>query len=432
MVVIFWLIVSLQVVWGVLQCYHGDSLLSTSRSVTFPDLQKVNCGRRGFCQVITERKNERFYASTARCVDRCSGISLGSVEQVCCQTDFCNFLGKSQIILPSLAIDKTSIVSLVVASSFLLYPTNRVGVSGYSKERDICVTVVLVDPPMPGGLFVEEGGKIRTTTMFAKGVYASLKKGSTNCVWNREHVGGNADVILASGVWSNIVKFPSFENSYLKMNLTVTSEIFTGQVRFDVTKFMSPSLSPATVAPSPFAAKLEKVLSNISISLLRRAALSNQNRFVVNSTARASSTGAGLVAKATVAQQTLTVQISSPAGIGDASITKTRGAWPRKEVLLLNLRGLESFQVSNGLMTLHASISSSDSSVQLWNNNAELEPVPELSRMLITVVNETLEEVAPPYRFPLAAGLQFQIILPSVLFAPKITALQLQWIDFYR
>ncbi len=43
-----------------------------------------------------------------------------------------------------------------------------------------------------------------------------------------------------------------------------------------------------------------------------------------------------------------TLDVSSPSGIGDATVTLTKGKWPTTVVLRLHLRGLESVAVSNG------------------------------------------------------------------------------------
>ena len=55
---------------------------------------------------------------------------------------------------------------------------------------------------------------------------------------------------------------------------------------------------------------------------------------------------------------TTTLTISSPSGIGSATISPKQGQWPKKVILRLRLKGLESLTVSNSKVTLGASMSS--------------------------------------------------------------------------
>jgi len=130
----------------------------------------------------------------------------------------------------------------------------------------------------------------------------------------------------------------------------------------------------------------------------------------------------------------LMIEISSPEGIGAATVTKVQGAWPKHQIVLLAVKGLEKFAVSNGNLTLHASVSSSTSSIRLWADDDELggKSLPTRARMDIALVDAQGELVASPYTIPLAEGLQFQIVLPPVLFGPAVATLHLSWIDFYR
>src|SRR5262245_19574535 len=72
--------------------------------------------------------------------------------------------------------------------------------------------------------------------------------------------------------------------------------------------------------------------------------------------------------------------VKSPSGIGQAVITRTEGKWPAV-VLRLHLKGLESFRVSNGMVTLDAAVSLQDGKpkVRQWKDGKEDAPLDEKS-----------------------------------------------------
>lgn len=63
--------------------------------------------------------------------------------------------------------------------------------------------------------------------------------------------------------------------------------------------------------------------------------------------------------------------IYSPFGISNITIKRKEEGWPETVTLRLHLKGLESFQVSNGKTTLNASVSSQDGKIRQWKDNQE-------------------------------------------------------------
>ncbi len=60
--------------------------------------------------------------------------------------------------------------------------------------------------------------------------------------------------------------------------------------------------------------------------------------------------------KVEVKGDTTTFDFFSPSGIGGGTITLKKGSWPQTVTLRLHLHGLESFNVSNGKVSLRASV----------------------------------------------------------------------------
>lgn len=126
--------------------------------------------------------------------------------------------------------------------------------------------------------------------------------------------------------------------------------------------------------------------------------------------------------------------VTSPRGIGAATVHRRRPSWPATVNLRLRLHGLESLTVTSGQVTLGVSVSSSPPhEVRLHvseTGQKQEEPVDRHSRYWTDV--RLLDADGKP-----AAGLPandgwFDLQLPPALLATNPSTLEIRWIDFYR
>ncbi len=136
--------------------------------------------------------------------------------------------------------------------------------------------------------------------------------------------------------------------------------------------------------------------------------------------------------KVRVEDDETTVTVRSPAGISHAVIERTAGDWTETVSLRLHLKGLESFRVSNGKVTLAAAVSSHEEppKVRLWLDGKEEAPLDSESPywMKIRLVGA---DGKPARGIPLKDG-YFEMSLPRAFVADNPQSLTLNWIDFYR
>ncbi|MFO1044404.1 MAG: hypothetical protein U0941_21745 [Planctomycetaceae bacterium] len=126
------------------------------------------------------------------------------------------------------------------------------------------------------------------------------------------------------------------------------------------------------------------------------------------------------------------ISIRSPFGISQANIVRVGKSWPEVVTLKLHLKGLEKFSVSNGNVTIHAAVSSSDpaSRVRVWKDNAENVPVDDESPYWLDL-RMIGSDGKPTKSIPLQEG-YFEIRLPKPLFEGNPASISVDWIDFYR
>ena len=122
--------------------------------------------------------------------------------------------------------------------------------------------------------------------------------------------------------------------------------------------------------------------------------------------------------------------IHSPFGISQTVIERTDGNWPDSVILRLHLKGLESFKVSNGKVTLEAAVSSQDGHVQLRKDGKEDEPL-DFKSPYWTEILLFGEDGRQATTIPLTDG-YFEISLPKALFEDNPKSVTINWIDFYR
>ena len=123
--------------------------------------------------------------------------------------------------------------------------------------------------------------------------------------------------------------------------------------------------------------------------------------------------------------ESATVNIKCPFGIDRATLKRGGNNWPKQTAIRLHLKGLESFEVASGNVTLAASVP------------ATSESQPQVS--LRQDGQESAVDKNSPYwsevKFIAEAGTEtgyFEIPLPSKLFEGNPESIQLRWIDFYR
>jgi biopolymer transport protein ExbD len=121
--------------------------------------------------------------------------------------------------------------------------------------------------------------------------------------------------------------------------------------------------------------------------------------------------------------------VHSPFGISQAVIERADENWSDIVKLRLQLKGLENFKVTNGMITLEAAVSSQDSSVRLWKDGKEDSPLAAQSPYWMKIrmfSNEgKLEKTIPLDGY-------FEIQLPKALFEDNPKSITVNWIDFYR
>jgi hypothetical protein len=124
--------------------------------------------------------------------------------------------------------------------------------------------------------------------------------------------------------------------------------------------------------------------------------------------------------------------VKSPSGISNAVIERQTESWPKSVVLRLHLKGLESFQASNGKLKLNAAASIRDGKPNLrqWKDGKEDAPLDQKSPLWIGLRILDGDGIAVR-RLPLNDG-HFEITLPEAFFDGNPTSITVSWIDFYR
>jgi hypothetical protein len=101
-------------------------------------------------------------------------------------------------------------------------------------------------------------------------------------------------------------------------------------------------------------------------------------------------------------------------------------------VLRLHLKGLSSFQASNGKVTVDAAvlIDEGKMKVRLWKDGKEDAPLDEKS-LRWTDIRILTSEGKPAKELPLKDG-YFEMTLPKAFFEGNPKSITLNWTDFYR
>lgn len=129
-------------------------------------------------------------------------------------------------------------------------------------------------------------------------------------------------------------------------------------------------------------------------------------------------------------KQTTIFSVHSPFGISQALIERNDENWPDRIIVRLHLKGLESFNVSDGKVTLEAAVSSEDGPVRLWKDGKEDSPLDTASPYW-TKIRTVGKAGSAVSTLPLDDG-YFEIPLPTALFEDNPKSITVKWIDFYR
>lgn len=128
----------------------------------------------------------------------------------------------------------------------------------------------------------------------------------------------------------------------------------------------------------------------------------------------------------------VTISIHSPFGISHAEIVREEQKWPDAVVLMLHLKGLENFKVTNGKVKFEGSASLQDgkSVVQLWKDGKEDMPIDAESPywMEVRILDGDGKQAKV---MPLKNG-YFEMTLPKAFFEGNRKAITVNWIDFHR
>ena len=126
------------------------------------------------------------------------------------------------------------------------------------------------------------------------------------------------------------------------------------------------------------------------------------------------------------------LEISSQRGIGQASVERTAGPWPKPVFLRFRLRGLESLRVEVGPWGVEASVMS----YPPYQTRVRVhgpEPLPTVDPKSPYWVEIRMVDSAgkPASKIPLEGG-YFEVRIPPAFLEKAPQKMQIHWIDFYR
>jgi len=131
-----------------------------------------------------------------------------------------------------------------------------------------------------------------------------------------------------------------------------------------------------------------------------------------------------------VKDASMVFSVHSPFGISQAIIESTSGNWSDSVILRLHLKGLESFKVSNGKVTIEAAVSSQDGHLRLWKDGKE-DSLLDSKSPYWTEIRIVGKDGKPVTTIPLDDG-YFEIQLQKTMFEGNPKSIKINWIDFYR
>jgi hypothetical protein len=126
---------------------------------------------------------------------------------------------------------------------------------------------------------------------------------------------------------------------------------------------------------------------------------------------------------------TTTIEINSPFGIGSAIFKLSSGAMPERIVLQLHLLGLEEFRLISDQVTIAASVSSTGG-LQTQSQRKILGDSEQLM-LAFDPLWLNIQIIADSKQIPLEAG-YFEVVFPKEFVQASGGSFEIQWIDFYR
>jgi hypothetical protein len=124
--------------------------------------------------------------------------------------------------------------------------------------------------------------------------------------------------------------------------------------------------------------------------------------------------------------------VTSPRGIGGATIERKGETWPQAVVLRLHLRGLESLAISCGEMKLSASVLSHSGNARLLHLGTNGKEGPQLTKDSPHWTDvRVLDASGKPITGLPDKGGYFELAIPTALLE-KAKVMKVEWVDFYR
>ena len=127
-------------------------------------------------------------------------------------------------------------------------------------------------------------------------------------------------------------------------------------------------------------------------------------------------------------QDSTILDVTSPSGIGGATITLEKGRWPTTTVLRLHLGGLESLAITSGKTRLMGSVVSHSGTTK---RVFLIEDGKDGERAADTEI-KALDATGRPIQGLPEKGGYFEITLPKALLENQPSNIEVSWIDFYR
>lgn len=123
-----------------------------------------------------------------------------------------------------------------------------------------------------------------------------------------------------------------------------------------------------------------------------------------------------------------TIDIQSPTGIDQITISRTSDSWPEKLHLRLHLRGLEQLTIKHGGCSLQWHVSSTEAPK---SRQFRLDGNQELEVTATDAFYAEVKIVGKQPSIPLKDG-YFELQVPPKVFMGNPKQLQIAWIDFFR
>ncbi len=126
---------------------------------------------------------------------------------------------------------------------------------------------------------------------------------------------------------------------------------------------------------------------------------------------------------------TTTIDINSPFGIGSAKFKLESGVMPENIVVQLHLKGLEEFRLISAQNSVSASVSSSEGFKS--QSQRKISGNSEQVMLAFDPLWLDIEIKSPSQKIPPTDG-YFEIVFPREFMQETGNSFEVQWIDFYR